>query len=205
LRPAEPAARAEGGLRRFLRRKDEPSARQQESAPEDPMLARLRHAISSARELEALVHELPVLAQPRAMAHAFLGEVVEMFSPQVAAVFAPSFDGSFGVIAGHGLSAVEAGMKVPPEQPLFLEITQTLEAVLVAPVDLAQGLVAGIGGARTEALIAAPLAVGGVCHAIVVVGRQDFSEFELELLAEQAEEAAPGLAVAQMIDRLRGL
>jgi GAF domain-containing protein len=169
------------------------------------MMARLKNAIASARELEALVHELPVLAQPRAMGHAFLGEVVEMFGPQVAAVFAPSVDGAFGVIAAHGLSSVEVGLKVPPDQPLFLEIAQTLEAVLISPVDLAQGLVAGIGGARTEALMAAPLAVGGTCHAIVVVGRHDFTEFDLELLAEQAEEAAPGLAVAQMIDRLRGL
>jgi hypothetical protein len=169
------------------------------------MVLRLRIAIDSARELETLVHELPVLAQPRAMAHAFLGEVVEMFAPQVAAVYATLPDGSYGVIAAHGLSNVEAGMRVPADQELFMEMARTLEAVLVAPVDLAQGLVAGIGGARTEALMAAPLAVGDVCHAIVVVGRQDFSEYDLDLLSEQADEAAPGLALAQMIDHIRGL
>lgn len=203
LQPQRPVAKPEAGRRRFQRRREAPAAKKE--VAEDPMIARLRQATDAARELEALVHELPVLAQPRAMAHAFLGEVVEMFAPQVAAVFAPSFDGSYGVIAAHGLSSVEVGMKVSSDQPLFLEIAQTLQAVLIAPVDLAQGLVAGIGGARTEALIAAPMAVGRICHAIVIVGRQDFTEFDLDLLAEQADEAAPGLALAQMIDRIRGL
>jgi hypothetical protein len=88
---------------------------------------------------------------------------------------------------------------------LFLQLSTGLEAVLIAPVDLAQGLVAGIGGARTEALMAAPLEVDGACQAIVIVGRQEFTEFDLDLLAEQAEEAAPGLAVAHMLERLRCL
>jgi len=200
--PVQPAA---GGFRRLLRRREGGHAVAEAVTAEDPMVRRLKTAIEAVRDLESLVGELPVLAQPRAMAHAFLAEVVEMFSPQIAAVFASLPDGSYGVIAAHGLSNVEAGMRVPADQELFLEMSRTLEAVLVAPVDLAQGLVAGIGGARTEALMAAPLAVNGVCHAIVIVGRQDFTEFDLDLLSEQADEAAPGLAVAQMIDRIRGL
>ncbi|MFN2641159.1 MAG: hypothetical protein ABR548_04585 [Actinomycetota bacterium] len=192
------------GLRRFLRRKPERQAPSNE-APADPMMARLRDALTAGRDLEKLLADLPVLAKPRVMAHAFLAEVVEMFGPQVAAVFAPGLDGSFSVIAAHGLSSVEAGMRVPASQPLFMQLATGLEAVLIAPVDLAQGLVAGIGGARTEALMAAPLEVDGSCQAIIIVGRQELSEFDLDLLAEQAEEAAPGLAVAHMFERLRCL
>lgn len=198
-----PAPRGEGLLRR-LRRKAEPK-KAVEDPVRDPTVGRLMAAIVAGRELEALVAELPVLTQPRAMAHAFLGEVVDLFQPQVAAVYAQGSDGNYSVIAGHGLSNVEAGMRVPPNQALFMEIASGLEAVLIAPVDLAQGLVAGIGGARTEALIAAPLEVTGTCHAIVIVGRQDFTEFDLELLTEMAEEAAPGLAVAQLVERIRCL
>ena len=202
--PVQPAAEP-GGIRRLLRRREGARTAAEAAVAEDPMLRRLKNAIDSMRDLDELVSELPVLAQPRAMAHAFLAEVVEMFSPQVAAVYAALPDGSYGVIAAHGLSNVEAGMRVPPDQELFMDMSRTLEAVLIAPVDLAQGLVAGIGGARTEALMAAPLAVNSVCHAIVIVGRQDFTEFDLDLLSQQADEAAPGLAVAQMIDRIRGL
>lgn len=201
---AAPAPAAPKERRRFMRRKVE-AQKTKEAAEEDPTVTRLKAAIRSARDLERLLAELPVLGQPRAMAHAFLGEVVEMFSPQVAAVFAPGADGNYGVIAAHGLSSVEAGMKVPPSQALFMEIMTACEAVLIAPVDLAQGLVAGIGGARTEALMACPLEVSGICHAIVIVGRQDFSEFDLDLLSELAEEAAPGLAVAQLLERLRSV
>jgi hypothetical protein len=191
--------------RRFLRRGVQEQQKAKEVVEEDPTITRLKQAIASARDLERLLAELPVLGQPRAMAHAFLGEVVEMFAPQVAAVYAPGADGNYGVIAAHGLSSVEAGMKVQPSQPLFMEIMTGCEAVLIAPVDLAQGLVAGIGGARTEALLACPLEVSGICHAIVIVGRQDFSEFDLDLLSELAEEAAPGLAVAQLLERLRSV
>jgi hypothetical protein len=202
VRPPQPAAERAEGKRRFLRRRVEPKKQAPEET-EDPVVVRLKSAIHAGKDFERLLIELPVLAQPRAMAHAFLAEVVALFGPQVAAVYASGLDGSYSVIAAHGLSTVEAGMRVLPSQPLFLEIAQGLEAVLISPLDLAQGLVAGIGGARTEALMAAPLEVDGACHAIAIVGRQQFSEFDLDLLSELAEEAAPGLAVAQMLDRLR--
>ena len=195
-RPVEPRGRG------LFRRKPATPQRPEER-PEDPMARRLRLALGGLQELDALIEELPPLARPRAMAHAFLGEVVELFQPEVAAIYVLANDGTYHAAASHGLSAVESGMKVSPEQPLFLEIASGQEAVLIAPVDLAQGLVAGIGGARTEALLAAPVAVAGACFGVIVVGRKDFSEFDLDVLAELAEEAGPGLAVAQMVERLR--
>jgi hypothetical protein len=51
--------------------------------------------------------------------------------------------------------------------------------------------------------MAAPLEVDGRCIAIIIVGRRAFAPDDLESLDELAHEAAPGLAVAQLLDRLR--
>ncbi len=106
-------------------------------------------------------------------------------------------------IAHRGLSRVESGMIVLETQPLFSDVLMTREGILIQPVDLAQGLVAGIGGARTEALMAAPAVVGGECVAIVVIGGDRFTETDLDRLSDLAAEAAPGLAVAHSLQRLR--
>jgi hypothetical protein len=95
-------------------------------------------------------------------------------------------------------------MKVSPDQPLFRQMVARGEAVLIVPVDLAQGLVAGIGGARTDALVAAPvLDADGRCLAIAVAGRADFSEVDLDRLWARANEAAPGFAVSEHVQRTR--
>lgn len=209
--PARAPARGEAGgvIRRFLQRRSQqvvpaPVGEELDAGPrEDPMTRRLREALAGGRGLEALLDDLPVLTEARAMGHAFLAEVIEMFRPETAALYTTASDGSFRVLAAHGLSSGELSLRVPPDQPLFLEVTTGLEAMLIAPLDLARGLVAGIGGTRTDALIAAPLEVEGICYGLVIVGRADFSEFDLEVLAEAAAEAAPGLAVAQVVERLR--
>lgn len=209
--PARAPERGEMGgvIRRFLQRRSQPVAREPvaeelDAGPrEDPMTRRLREALAGGRGLESLLDELPVLTEARAMGHAFLAEVVEMFRPETAALYTAASDGSFRVLAAHGLSSAELSLRVPPDQPLFLEVTNGLEAMLIAPLDLARGLVAGIGGTSTDAMIAAPLEVEGICYGLVIVGRPDFTEFDLEVLAEAAAEAAPGLAVAQVVERLR--
>jgi hypothetical protein len=196
---SEPEPAAGGRARGLFRRRPVPAR----PPARDPLVDQIRRALGGLQDLDVLIDKVPPLARPRAMAHAFLGEVVEQFRPETAAVYVLGTDGTFQVCASHGLSAVEAGMKVPAEQLLFMEITSSLEAVLIAPVDLAQGLVSGIGGARTEAIMAAPVTVDGACHGVVVVGRNDFSSDDLDALADLANEAGPGLAVAQTIDRLR--
>jgi hypothetical protein len=158
--------------------------------------------VNAGRQLETLLDEMPALGNARSIAHAFLEEVIDLLTPDVAAVYVPRSDGMYGVLAGHGLTKTEYGMKVPADQSLFIEVSNGLHGVLVAPVDLAQGLVAGIGGARTEALIAAPLAVGDQCFAIMIVGRDDFSEVDLQRATDLASDAAPGIALAQLIERL---
>jgi hypothetical protein len=74
--------------------------------------------------------------------------------------------------------------------------------VLIKPVDMAQGLVAGLGGARTEALMAAPIVEpDGACVAVVLAGAADYGQTDLDRLWAAASEAAPGFAVAQAYER----
>lgn len=205
--PAQPAPQApapaqeDQARKRFMRRKP---ARQVAASDESPLVAKMRRVAAAGKDLEELLAELPMLADLASMSEALLGEVVERFVPQVACVYVRSPKG-FRLVAGHGLSKVERGLVVSVDHPLFGEMLRTPEAVLISPVDLAQGLVAGIAGARTEALLAAPVQVAGHCVAIIVVGRHAFSEADLDVLDALAVEAAPGLAVAQMLDRLRDL
>jgi GAF domain len=192
---------APGPGRWRLRRKP---ARAQEAADasEPPLMRQLKKAATDAAALEALVDELPFLADLDSMADGLVAEVETQFSAPVVSVFVRREDG-YHAIAQRGLSRVETGMVVADTQPLFSDVLQTGEGVLIQPVDLAQGLVAGIGGARTEALMAVPAVVHGNCVAIVIAGRSRFDETDLDRLADLATEAAPGLAVALALARLR--
>lgn len=169
----------------------------------DPMTRRLGTAVMACKELDSLLADVPLLAQPRAVAHAFLNEVVELFGPQTAAVYIQRPEGSWGVLAPHGLSKIEADIRVAPDHVLFREVATGLNGIYIAPVDLAGGLVAGIGGARTETLMVAPLVAGGACCGIVVAGGPRFTEIDLEHLCDIANDAAAGLAFAQTVERLR--
>ena len=94
-------------------------------------------------------------------------------------------------------------MVVPFTQPMFSDVITTRDGILIQPVDLAQGLVAGIGGARTESMMASPAVLDDEVVAVVVVGSEHFEESDLDRLSEIASEAAPGLAVAIRIEDLR--
>jgi GAF domain-containing protein len=174
-----------------------------EETPETKLVRRLHGAVTSIRELEDLLQELPMLEDLWAMADALAGELETVFEATIATVFVRADDG-FHAVAHRGLSRVEAGMIVPETQPLFSDVLRTGEGILIQPVDLAQGLVAGIGGARTEAIMAAPAILEGERVAIIVVGRDGFNEADLDTLSDLATEAAPGIAVAHLLHRLRG-
>jgi len=199
---AQRAAQSEPQGRWRLRRKPARAEKNDESA-EPPLVRRLRRAAANLRDVEGLVEELPVLDDLRTLADALIGEIDAQFTAPVASVFTRGQDG-YQAIAHRGLSRVEAGMVVADTQPLFSDVLRTGEGILIQPVDLAQGLVAGIGGARTEALMAAPALLNDECVAIVLVGGDRFDEADLDRLSDLAGEAAPGLAVAHSLQRLRG-
>jgi hypothetical protein len=77
-------------------------------------------------------------------------------------------------------------------------------SLLVDPVEPVQAAVAGIGGAHTESFMATSIAVGPGRYGILAVGRDEpLTADDLDTLAEVALEMAPGLAVAEQIERLR--
>jgi hypothetical protein len=203
--PAEEPATAGGAFRRRLRRRSPVVAKPAQTGYQPgSIVSRLSVAVWAARDLEQLLDEMPVLAEPRTIARTFLQSVVELFGPETAAVYLVQPDGDFKIVAPHGLSQHEVEMRVPASQSLFADMLSSGHGVFVSPVDLAQGLVAGIPGARTETLMASPLDAGGRCIGFIVIGGDgQLAEPHLTQLCEVAAEAAPGLAFATLIERLR--
>lgn len=199
--PPPTATPAKTGWKRRLRTGGRPQHAVQPEA-EAPIVRRLKVAAAHALELEDLIGQMPFLADLHAMAAGLVGEIDRQFVCAIASVTVRRQEG-FAVVAHRGLSKVESGMVILESQPLFSDVLKTRDGVLIQPVDLAQGLVAGIGGSRTEAMMVAPALVNDEIVAIVVVGGEQFTELDLDRLSELAAEAAPGLAVALLLDRLR--
>lgn len=197
--PAQAPQRQAG---RWSRRRRGPEPAPQPEDTEAPLVRRLKQAAAHARELKDLVEQLPFLADLNAMADGLIGEIDRQFVCAIASVCVLR-DAGYEVVAHRGLSRVEAGMVIPETQSLVSDVLKTGEGILIQPVDLAQGLVAGIGGARTEAIMVAPALVGSECYAMVFVGGDQFVEADLDRLSDLVTEAAPGLAVAQLLDGLR--
>ena len=163
---------------------------------------RVEAAVAGAANLASLLGDVRA-TDTAAVAHAFLEEVVDRFSPQAAALYVSEDATGFRVAASYGLSATESHLVVPADHRLFAEITATLSGILISPVAMAQGLVAGIGGAWTESLIVVPVAANGLCHGISTVGSNDYSDTDLENLIALARESAPLLALGAALGRLR--
>jgi len=199
--PARVEPQERGRRRRKKGREDDPTASAQGTA--QPIAARLRAAEEAAHAVESVLADMPFLADVEMLSGALIGEVVEAFKPEVAVLYLPGAGGSFWVAGGHELTNAERRLKVKADHPLFRELFAAREPVLIAPLDLARALVAGVAGARTEALIASPCYSGSTVVGVIVVGRQDFSDGDLDTLARICTEAAPGLGVAEAIDRLR--
>lgn len=163
---------------------------------------RIAAAARAFGDIDALLEELPMLWDLSSMSEALLSEVTRLFAPQTASVFVRVGEG-FRVFASHGLSRMEARTVVSETHPLFGEIARTLETILIAPVSSVPEMVAGIGGARTETLIAAPVTVDGRCVAVVVAGRKNFSKKDRDPFGDLAREAGPGFVLAAALERFR--
>jgi hypothetical protein len=191
-RPQEQASRG------LLRRR----TKEEHASTEDPMLVLLTAAFDSLGNLERAVDELPVLTDLAELTQALLREVLDLFWPQTAAIYLPGPDG-FRVWASHGFSNVEKTMAVQTHQPLFVDLLVRHESVLIEPLDMAQQLAAGVGGARTKAFLATPIEVNQKCVGVIVAGREHFENEDLDHLAALAKEASLGLGIALGLDRLR--
>ncbi|HLW18163.1 MAG TPA: GAF domain-containing protein [Actinomycetota bacterium] len=196
--PRPPSAKR-ASERKLLRRgaRDVPA-----EATENPVSAGLRAAYESMRSVEKAIDDLPVLTDLRDLTQALLGEVVDLLTPETAGIYLPGPDG-FRVWASHNFSNVEKTMAVQTHQPLFADLLVRHESVLIEPLDMAQQLAAGVGGARTNAFLATPIEVNKKCVGVIVAGRGHFENEDLDRLAALADEASLGLGVALGLDRLR--
>ncbi|MHB8511920.1 MAG: hypothetical protein ACYDCC_07020 [Actinomycetota bacterium] len=187
------------GLHRLRKRRKQSSSSGLSGGERASMLRRVRNALDGARELTALIEDIPALMHPEEIAIGLVRETVDLLGAESAALLVPSWS----VAASSGLTPAERAIKIPSDQALLADVSSRLEAVLVAPVDLVRGLVVGIPGTSCEALMLAPLEVEGTCHGILLAGRESFTDEALERLWLLAEEAAPGVAAASLIARLR--
>ena len=174
------------------------------TASERQLRERLARVLAATSELERLTDEVPLLTDLTALATAVVREVTVQLDADTVGLWRPADDG-WQVIAHEGLTRHEATWTVPFDQPLFSEVHATGGALLLDPVDAVQAAVAGIGGAHTESFMAAAIAAGPGRYGILAVGRdRQLVESDLDTLGDLALEMAPGLAVAEQLERLRG-
>lgn len=166
----------------------------------------LTDALQTARTLERLVDDLPALSDRRSFADAVVSEVAEVHEAETIALLAPrGADESYVVVAHQGLTSAEVRMRVDRTQPLLRYISERGQPALVAPVSEAGSFASGIPGARTDELMVAPLHTAGEEVAVIVVGGPSFSDSDCDRLGGLAAEAAPGLLLSQLVERLRSL
>jgi hypothetical protein len=182
-------------------------ARRQTPAPEPErqLRKRLARVLAATTELEELVEQVPLLVDLPALGVAIVREVAQALDADTVGLWHRGEDG-WRVLAHSGLTKHEATWIVPFEQPLFSEVDASGGALLLDPVDAVQAAVTGIGGAHTESFMAAAVAAGPGRYGILAVGRdRQLTEQHLDTLGDLALEMAPGLAVAQQLERLRAV
>jgi hypothetical protein len=169
---------------------------------ERELRSRMSKVLAAVSELELLIDEVPALTSLDAIGRFLVDDLVTRRDADCAGFWRAGEDG-WHLVAGRGLTAIESKMVVPFDQPLFSEIQRTGGGLLVDPVEQVQAAVAGIGGAHTESFMAAAIAVGPGRFGILSVGRDEpLTALDLEFLLDVALDAAPGIAVAEQLQRI---
>lgn len=186
------------------------ATRKRASVPIDPSLQRdealrrFAQGVTAGGELETLLADMPILRSVRTLGAAIVEEVHTELEADTTAYW-QRFDDGFRVLASQGLTKVEQHLVVALVQPMLGEIHTTGGGLLIDPVDAVQAAVAGIGGARTESFMAAAIAIGEGRYGILAVGRnRPLVPDDLDRLIAVATEAAPGIALAQLLRRVTG-
>lgn len=173
------------------------------SAAEQDLRERLVRVLAATSELERLIDEVPLLADLPALAAVVVDDLATRLRADTVGLWRYG-DRGWTATAQRGLTRHEATWVVPDDQPMFAEVHRTGGSLLIDPVEPVQAAIAGIGGAHTESFMATSIAVGPGRYGILAVGRDDpLTADDLDTLAEVALEVAPGLAVAEQIERLR--
>jgi hypothetical protein len=172
---------------------------------EDSMRDRMAAALAAGSELENLVSDVPLLRSLRGLARAVVAEAAEALDADTVGFWQRTDEG-FRVIAAIGLTTLERKRLVDLDQPMLAEVDETGGGLLIDPVEPAQAAVAGIGGAHTDSFMVASVAAGPERFGLIAVGRnRPLTAADLDRLIDLASEAAPGVGVAQLLERLGGL
>jgi hypothetical protein len=172
---------------------------------EDSMRDRMTAALEAGGQLERLVTDVPLLRSLRGLARAVVAEAAEALEADTVG-FWQRMDEGFRVITAIGLTTLERKRLVELDQPMLAEVDETGGGLLIDPVEAAQAAVAGIGGAHTDSFMVASIAAGPERFGLIAVGRNEpLTPADLDRLIDLASEAAPGVGVAQLLERLGGL
>jgi hypothetical protein len=172
---------------------------------EDSMRDRMTAALEAGGQLERLVTDVPLLRSLRGLARAVVAEAAEALEADTVGFWQRTDEG-FRVIAAIGLTTLERKRLVELDQPMLAEVDETGGGLLIDPVETAQAAVAGIGGAHTDSFMVASIAAGPERFGLIAVGRNEpLTPADLDRLIDLASEAAPGVGVAQLLERLGGL
>jgi hypothetical protein len=187
------------GRRRRDRRPSEASA----DGREEPTPERLEHGVDAARRLRALLDELPALASRGVLAQLVVDDVAARFDADTVGLWGLEADG-WVLLAQVGFTKLQTRQVVPDDQPLFREIYESGGGILIDPVDRVRAAVAGVGGAHTASFMAGAVSMKGHEGGDLAVGRAtSLRQDELDVLLGVADELAPGLTVAEELERLR--
>jgi hypothetical protein len=202
LPSTEPPTVADPGVGSDAPAEDDRVLRVPESAPQDPIRDRLTAALATGSELERLVTDVPMIRSLRGLARAVVAEAREALGADTVG-FWQRTDAGFRVIAAIGLTTLETKRLVELDQPMMAEVDATGGGLLIDPVEYAQAAVTGIGGAHTGSFMVASIAMGSERFGLIAVGRNEpLTPADLDRLIDLASEAAPGVGVAQLLERL---
>lgn len=168
----------------------------------EPEHQKHRHLVESVESIEDLLADMPLAGDVEVLAHHTLAELVLRLDPVTACVW--SVEGERLLLAaGHGLTPAERKLRVAIDHPLITQLVEVGGGILIRPTDLAQGLVAGIAGARTESFMAAAVGGAGRVRAVLGGGAEELERSDLDWLQELAIQAEPFFAVGALVKRLR--
>jgi hypothetical protein len=169
-----------------------------------PIRDRLTAALATGSELEQLVTDVPMIRSMRGLARAVVAEARDVLEADTVGFWQRTDDG-FRAVASIGLTAVATRRLVELDQPMMAEVDGSGGGLLIDPVEYAQAAVTGIGGAHTASFMVASIAAGSERFGLISVGRDDpLTPDDLDRLIDLAAEAAPGVGVAQLLERLGG-
>lgn len=162
---------------------------------------RIRAALQALADLDDLLADVPLLADPDGLVQRLVRHVATELSASSVGLWSPAAAG-WRLVAYHGPPVHPSTRRVAADQPLLSALAGTGSALLFDPATAAQDQLVGLAGTHTEAVLAAALPSGRTPLGVLVVGCDgQVPPARLDRLVALAAEVAPGLALARRLVR----